>query len=48
MDAPTQLWEAWRVQVKQLFPHLHRHQQKTLAWIDCCWRCSWRCGWSPI
>jgi hypothetical protein len=33
MDAPTQLWEAWREQVKQLFPHLHGHQQKTLAWM---------------
>ena len=33
MDAPTQLWEAWMQQVKQLFPHLHGHQQKTLAWM---------------
>ena len=33
MDAPTQLWEAWRAQVKQLFPSLHGHQQKTLAWM---------------
>jgi len=33
MDAPTQLWEAWREQVKQLFPSLHGHQQKTLAWM---------------
>ena len=33
MDAPTLLWEAWREQVKQLFPYLHGHQQKTLAWM---------------
>ncbi len=33
MDAPVQLWEAWRAQVKQLFPTLHGHQQKTLAWM---------------
>jgi hypothetical protein len=33
MDAPTLLWEAWREQVKQLFPSLHGHQQKTLAWM---------------
>lgn len=33
MDAPKQLWEAWREQVKQLFPGLHGHQQQTLAWI---------------
>jgi hypothetical protein len=33
MDAPTQLWEAWRAQVKQLFPNLHGHQQQTLAWM---------------
>lgn len=33
MDAPTQLWEAWRTQVKQLFPDLHGHQQKALAWV---------------
>ncbi len=33
MDAPKQLWEAWRTQVKQLFPDLHGHQQQTLAWI---------------
>lgn len=32
MDAPAQLWEAWREQVKQLFPNLHGHQQKALAW----------------
>src|SRR5215469_14500947 len=33
MDAPVLLWEAWRTQVKQLFPHPHGHQQKTLAWM---------------
>ena len=33
MDATALLWEAWRTQVKQLFPHLHGHQQKTLAWM---------------
>jgi hypothetical protein len=33
MDAPILLWEAWRTQVEQLFPHLHGHQQKTLAWM---------------
>jgi hypothetical protein len=33
MDAPKQLWEAWRAQVKQLFPDLHGHQQQTLAWM---------------
>lgn len=33
MDAPTVLWEAWHKQVKQLFPCLHGHQQKTLAWM---------------
>ncbi len=33
MDAPVLLWEAWRTQVKQLFPDLHGHQQKTLAWM---------------
>lgn len=33
MDAPKPLWEAWRAQVKQLFPSLHGHQQKTLAWM---------------
>jgi hypothetical protein len=33
MDAPTQFWEAWRTQVKQLFPDLHGHQQKALAWV---------------
>ncbi len=33
MDAPKQLWDAWRIQVKQLFPSLHGHQQKTLAWM---------------
>lgn len=33
MDAPVLLWEAWREQVKQLFPDLHGHQQKTLAWM---------------
>jgi hypothetical protein len=33
MDAPTVLWEAWRTQVKQLFPSLHGHQQKSLAWM---------------
>lgn len=33
MDAPTQLWEAWSEQVKHLFPNLHGHQQKTLAWM---------------
>jgi hypothetical protein len=33
MDAPALLWEAWRTQVKQLFPSLHGHQQKTLAWM---------------
>jgi hypothetical protein len=33
MDAPSQLWEAWHLQVKQLFPHLHGHQQKALAWM---------------
>jgi hypothetical protein len=33
MDAPVLLWEAWRTQVKQLFPRLHGHQQKTLAWM---------------
>lgn len=32
MDAFTALWEAWRTQVKQLFPSLHGHQQNTLAW----------------
>jgi hypothetical protein len=30
---PVGLWEAWRTQVKQLFPCLHGHQQKTLAWM---------------
>lgn len=33
MDATVLLWEAWRTQVKQLFPHLHGHQQKTFAWM---------------
>jgi hypothetical protein len=33
MDAPTVLWEAWHAQVKQLFPCLHGHQQKALAWM---------------
>jgi hypothetical protein len=33
MDAPKQLWDAWHEQVKQLFPSLHGHQQKTLAWM---------------
>jgi hypothetical protein len=33
MDAPALLWEVWREQVKQLFPRLHGHQQKTLAWM---------------
>jgi hypothetical protein len=33
MDAPAVLWEAWREQVKHLFPSLHGHQQKTLAWM---------------
>ncbi len=33
MDAPKQLWEAWRAQVKQLFPSLPGHQQRTLAWM---------------
>src|SRR5215469_10304816 len=33
MDTPVLLWEAWRTQVKQLFPNLHGHQQKTLAWM---------------
>jgi hypothetical protein len=33
MDAAALLWEAWRAQVKQLFPSLHGHQQKTLAWM---------------
>ena len=33
MNAATQLWEAWRTQVKHLFPDLHGHQQKTLAWM---------------
>lgn len=33
MNAPTALWEAWRTQVKLLFPHLHGHQQKALAWM---------------
>lgn len=32
MDAFTALWEAWRTQVKPLFPSLHGHQQNTLAW----------------
>jgi hypothetical protein len=32
MDAPAQLWEAWRTQVKPVFPNLHGHQQKALAW----------------
>jgi hypothetical protein len=33
MDAPALLWDAWREQVKQLFPRLHGHQQQTLAWM---------------
>ncbi len=33
MDAPKQLWEAWRTQVKQLFPDMHGHQQQALAWM---------------
>lgn len=33
MDAPKQLWEAWHTQVKQLFPSLHGHQKRTLAWM---------------
>ena len=33
MDAPAVLWEAWREQVKQLFPRLHGHQQKSFAWM---------------
>ena len=33
MDAPTVVWEAWREQVKHLFPSLHGHQQKALAWM---------------
>src|SRR5215469_8609979 len=33
MDASVLFWEAWREQVKQLFPDLHGHQQKTLAWM---------------
>ena len=33
MDAPTQLGEAWRAQVKHLFPSLPGHPQKALAWM---------------
>jgi hypothetical protein len=33
MDVPKVVWEAWHTQVKQLFPCLHGHQQKALAWM---------------
>lgn len=33
MAAPTVFWDAWREQVKPLFPMLHGHQQKALAWM---------------
>ena len=31
MEAPTLLLRQWTQQVKELFPKLHGHQQKTLA-----------------
>jgi hypothetical protein len=31
MEAPTLLLKQWTQQVKQLFPSLHGHQQKSLA-----------------
>src|SRR5258706_4417149 len=31
MEAPSVLLEQWTRQVKELFPHLHGHQQKGLA-----------------
>ena len=31
MEAPTLLLEQWTRQVKELFPNLHGHQQKSLA-----------------
>ncbi len=31
MEAPSLLLEQWTRQVKEIFPHLHGHQQKSLA-----------------
>ena len=31
MEAPSLLLELWTRQVKEIFPHLHGHQQKGLA-----------------
>jgi hypothetical protein len=31
MQAPSLLLEQWTRQVKEIFPHLHGHQQKSLA-----------------
>ena len=31
MEAPTLLLKQWTEQVKELFPNLHGHQQKSLA-----------------
>jgi len=31
MEAPALLWKQWTHQVKEVFPNLHGHQQKSLA-----------------